>query len=320
MDKITQNLFGIAAGGAGVVLLALGYFLIVKPLGELRGLEDQIDKKKAELANLNNPAKTPKVPTKEYKNRLLDDKAALEGALTKAIGVYDSKAEQFSKYFEDSSEQPSVNNFSARYNDAITKLIADYRAKFKIVVSQEEPEKAPPEVVKRTDILPDQIPEVMKEYWAAEEVFSACNALEIGGLKKIDWQRQVETASKEAHPNYREVTTTVTVEMPFSKIENFLTRLYESNRVPFILEELTFRKPPELVAPYVDMEHPVNYDDLEKVSAPDQKYDVLIPEPSVAVTLKLHALDWKIGSMKAVEEEKKVQEKEEPIKKKPPKK
>ena len=146
MDKITQNLFGMAVGGAGIVLLALIYFLIVKPLGELRGLESQIDSKKSELAVLNNPAKTPKRPTKEYREKLLEEKAAWEGALGKAIGVYDSKAQQFGKYFGDSTEQPALNEFSGAYNEKIKKLVDDYRVKFKITVVPEEQEKAPPEV------------------------------------------------------------------------------------------------------------------------------------------------------------------------------
>ena len=308
MNKLKENAFTIAVVAVALVMAALAYLLVVQPFLELKKTQAQIEAKKSELEKLNSPKKKW-LETEDYIEHLKKKTENVEAAFKEGVSFYDEQTKAFHLFFDGVQVQPLQDVFVNRYTDEIRKLVDDYRTKFKITVDPQDPEKAPPTIVKMADIPEAQIPLAMKEFWVIKEVFDAVNALELGGLKTIDFpQRLLE--QKDPHPYYRLVNTVVTVELPFSKLEDLLTHLLGSKTVPFILQELSFTKNDTLVGQYLSLEKTQEFKSQAEGDA--ASYDAANPEPVVVATLKLSAIDWK-----GVPEEKKKESSEEGPEKKP---
>ena len=162
-------------------------------------------------------------------------------------------------------------------------------------------EETPPAVSKMTVDIETKIPRAMKEFWVVQELFKACNKFEIGGLQKVDFAGRL-TVDKNPLPFRSYVEATVVIELPFSKLENFMSELYASTRVPFVLKEMTLTKTPEILGKHLSMETSVEFKDPRQSQTQD--YDALIPEPNMVATMTLRALEWR-----GVPEEKPTQSK-----------
>ena len=293
MDKLKENIFGIVLGAVGLLLLVLAYFLVFSPLQELSAKEEELKKTSDSYKRLIDPKRTPHVPTKEWLEYLDKQKEVDGSALKKGVEFYEEQAKAFHEYF-DGEQPPASDIFVQRYNDSIKALIDAYREKFHIKVDPGQEDQAPPKVgkVEATAITDDKMMQVaMKEYWIIKDIFDAFTKLQSGGLRAIEFPgRGVEP--KEAPKYYRLINCTVLADVPFSTIENLLTELFQSKRVPFELEELSYQKTPESLAQFQIPKRTQVFRNENEAKAPDADYATLVPEPNVSLTLKLSAFDW----------------------------
>jgi Na+-transporting methylmalonyl-CoA/oxaloacetate decarboxylase gamma subunit len=285
MDKLKANIFGIAVGGIGIVLLVLAFLLVVQPLQSLGGIQSQIEEQTKKLQTLR---KKKTIAVKEYLDHLKAKEAADNAALSEGVRTYEEQSKAFLAFFDGTNAQPDLNDFVTQYSDGIKKLIDDYRVKFKIAVEAEQADQAPPKVAKIDPIDESRIPLAMKEFWITSEIFAALNSLGVGGLKEIMYPRLVE--QKETVPYRAYQVVQVKVEMPFSKIENFITELYASKKVPFLLKDLSYQKTPESLGLFQALSRTEDYKDQGE--AKRAGYDELVPEPGVLVSMTLLALEW----------------------------
>ena len=318
MDKLKENIFEISLGVVGVFLLVLAYFLVYSPLSELGAKESQMKKTISDYAKFTDPKKYPFLPTKEYKDYLEKQKEVDETALKSGVAFYDEQAKEFHEYFDGSSDPPVADLFVQKYNDAIKALVDGYREKFHIK-DDPQADQTPP-VVKKVEPITEEnrmIPVAMKEYWMLKEIFDALTKHQIGGLRSIDFPgRAVEP--KDAPKYYRSMNSTVQIDMPFSKIENVLTEIFQSKRVPFQWEELTYQKTPESLGQHQSLERSLPF--KNETDAKAAEYSALVPEPPVLVTLKLSAFDWQGGILEEKTEAPKAEAEETTSEKKPRKK
>ncbi len=77
----------------------------------------------------------------------------------------------------------------------------------------------------------------------------------------------------------------VVVNLPFGQVRPFLARLFQSDRVPFRLENLSMERPLETIV----------FKDVVVADSGDGKVagvDEILPEPPVKLTVELGALNW----------------------------
>jgi hypothetical protein len=293
MDKIKQNSFWIAVGATGLVLAALTWFLVISKLFQLGELGAEIEKT---TGTLKTTLKKEFLPLPEYKKYLEKKLEADKNALTEGVTFYESQGKAFDTFFDDQETAPDPASFSARYADELkgTKgILTEYRTKFGIRPVDNQPEDQLAPVVSRIEVLDEQnVPRAMKEFWIVDEIVKACTKLEIGGLKTVTFPgRTAADKDKEADLYHGVLEIEVDVEMPFSKLENFLTELFASQRVPFLVKEILMLKPLESVTQHVKL--PVVKKYKEAADADKEDFRTLVPEPVVLFKLKLDAMDWK---------------------------
>ncbi len=286
MDKLKQNLFPISVGAVGVVLLVLAYVLVFKKFQELAGVSAKVSQETSRLKTL--VRKNP-LPVKEIEEQLEREIQSKKSALEEGIQFYEQRTRAFRTYFNNEAQPQALSTFVSEYNDGVTKLIEGYRSKFDIKVEEGAADARP--TVDRVDVTDEsRIERAMKEYWIIQEVFRAFESLGLKGLKSIAFPAR-DVQPKEPPPYWRTIAFTVEAQVPFSKLEDLLTQLYASPMVSLILEELTLKKTPELIIPYLPLEKEVSFQDA--VAASRQPYEALVPEPDAVVTLRFTAIDWK---------------------------
>jgi Na+-transporting methylmalonyl-CoA/oxaloacetate decarboxylase gamma subunit len=289
MQKLKENIFAISVAGIAVVLLALAYLFVWQPLSDLGAMETRLDR---EITNLKKYDKRKFVPTEEYKERLEQVMAAARSDLEGGEGFYKERQQALSRYFDNEAQPPSFDVFTSRYESSIKEMVQKYRTKFEIAGDEAAQPDLPP-AVERFPFDQTQaekhIPLAMKEFWVAEAVFKACEALNLGGLKSITFPLRLDTKG-EALPYHRLVKSEVVIEMPFSQIENLVTRLLATDKVIFQVEDLVMRKDPAALEKFKSLVIKQQYPSAEK--AAEASYDSVVPEPGVSVTIKLHAIDW----------------------------
>ncbi len=154
------------------------------------------------------------------------------------------------------------------------------------------------------------IPLAMMEYWIIEAVFKACDTLKLGGLQEIalptEFKEEKVSKGRRAkgpQSNYvaRDIEATVTIEMRFSQIEDFLLNLFDNPRVPFVdVTEIKYSKTEEILNSRLKLVERMNIgaESLEdgangQGDEEDAKLvEFPIPEPPVLVEIKLRALSW----------------------------
>jgi Na+-transporting methylmalonyl-CoA/oxaloacetate decarboxylase gamma subunit len=289
MQKLKENIFAISVVGLAVVLLALSYLFVWQPLSALGDMKTTLDR---EIANLKKYDKQKFVPTEEYKERLEQILAAKRADLEQGESFYKEKQDAFSRYRNNEVQAPALADFASSYESGIKEMAQKYRTKFGIAGDEAAQPDLPP-AVERFPFDPSQeakhIPLAMREFWVAEAVFKACEALNLGGLKSIKFPLRLDTKG-EALPYHRLVKTEVLIELPCSQIENLVTRLLATEKVIFQLEDLVMQVDPATLEKFKSLVSKQQYPSAEK--AAEASYDSVVPEPPVGVTIKLHAIDW----------------------------
>jgi hypothetical protein len=304
MNKLKENIFGVAVGGCAVGLLILGYFLVFRPLQTLGARQTELDARLKDLKTLNDPKKTKFVPNQPYSQALEARKEADAAALKEGEAYYTERTKPFQLYFNDAPSAPDPATFVSTYETQINQLVAAYREKFQIAAAVEgNPEEVPPVISKMDLAGADDAKRAaaMKEFWFIHEVLTACMELELGGLLSVGFPGR-GTADKYAHEYYGTVLCEVLIDLPFSRKEVLLTKLLESKRVPFVIESLVMRKRPEDLGRHQSMERIKDFKQGE-----DHKkggFDDHVPEPNVSVTIRLLGFDWKGIPEAAPEKEK----------------
>lgn len=299
MDKLKENGFALAVAGLAIGLVALMYFWVIVPYMDESGV-NALESADRDLARLADEKKTPEYPTKKLENDKTQRQERLKEALQEAEAFYNTKKEQYDRFFADVDAVSILNDpssFKGKYDTQIEQLRKDYIAS--------HPEAAPdPEGKDEASLLGVQIigpvtfatsEEIalgMKKYWAIEEVFNAVNKLGLGGLRKVEVKDPKDGGKGEALPDhFGIIRTLVDIHMPMSRVNALLGELHQSPRVPFLLDSVSIQKlESELIGDLVITK------DYGEGQFPEEKADRENhpgEEPLVAVSLELWALDWK---------------------------
>ena len=124
---------------------------------------------------------------------------------------------------------------------------------------------------------PEDVKRAGKELWIVSEVYRVLTELKIGGLQEIRFPDREKGSVIEPGAHHTWIHAIVTVEMPFTEVEPFLARLFQSDRVPFRLEKLTTVRKEEVI--------------LTKMLVEQKSEADKASEPPVEVTLDLAALN-----------------------------
>jgi hypothetical protein len=288
MDKLKENLYSIAVGLTVVVLLALSWFFVWRPIEELSSEEAALKRWTEDLQDYN---RADFVPTAAYRSYLEEKREEKSKDLQEGVEWYEEKLGAFKKYFDGSDQVPQVGGFEAQLTTRLGELQSAYRQQFELPVDFVENPQSPPVVGRRT-IDPTRATEdiagAMKEFWIIEAVFQACGKLGLGGLKKIDFPGRREK-DKDAPPYHALILTEVVIDLPYHQLENLMTELFSSERVLLELEGLTVEKNPDLLEQY-GKPREVPFD--TKVQSDGKSHRDLVVEPNVTGTLTFHAVDW----------------------------
>jgi len=295
MNKLKENAFAIATAGTAVVLLVMLYFFVFQPISALGQKEGELDAEIKKLEGYNNKKKTPDLPTKALVAALTERAEAVQKSLDEGMKSYDERFAAFKQFFGDSTTVGDAGDFSAKHNDAMDTAVKNYREALGIQVDPNAPTQLPELQRSSTTGVTDEkkLAEAMREYWIVKDVIDACTKLKLPGLQKIDLAtgRQQD---KQKSPYWKPIPVHVTIEMPFSQIENLLTELYASKRVPFVLETLGAARKPDTKGAYQGLEKAAQFKSLEE--AKSKTYAQLAPEPNLVVDIKLYAIEW-IGAV-----------------------
>ena len=298
----SDNLYKIGVAGTVVVLLAAAWFLVYKPITELSEAQAALERQTTSLRNKSGQGTARRasgdagaeaepfyLPTAELHERLERQQEVDTKDLESAKQFYDEKAKRFSSYFDSlPSWTQGLAFFQSRFNDEIGRLQTEYRQRFEIAPEALQVSAAPP-------AYDAEIPLAMREYWMTAEVFAALEELAIAGLQAITFPSSRDTPDTQ-RKYHAAMPIQFDVVMPVSKLENLVTRLLSSDRVPFVLENLELRKTPEMIDPFAQPEFPLvremSYPNRAIAEDPSQKSEALFPEPGVLVTIKLRGIYW----------------------------
>lgn len=309
MDKLKENLFAVALGGVCLVLLVLAFFLVYQPwmsLGERVGEVQALDQK------LGRYERASPLPTSQVHEAYVARKDRAESDLQSAVSFYDTRAKAFQLYFGNAEQVLDQGQFYSQIADEAKTLLDTYRTNFSIQLpeSSSQNAKLAPEVTGiplepgDPDATRENISATMKRYWMLDAIVDAATALDIGGLRVIEFgtekagRRRSSGASGASgeegakKPPYvvDHVDVTVKASMKVDQISSFLERLFTHEVVPFVAAtRMTYDKPQERLEKHKLLEI-VLVEDPDAVSTPVAE---LIEEPLVDVELDLRALDWR---------------------------
>jgi hypothetical protein len=306
MNKIKENAFAIATAGTAVVILAMLYFFVFQPISALGQKETELDGEIKKLEKYND--KKRELPTKKLASALEERAQSIQQSLDEGLKSYDERFAAFKLYFGDSATVGDPGTFSAKHTDEMDTAVKSYREALGIQPDPNAPAQLPEIQRSSTAGVTDEkkLAEAMREYWIAKDIIDACTKLKLPGLQKIDLTTG-RAQDRQKSPYWKPIPAQVTIEMPFSQIENLLTELYASKRVSFVLETLSAFRKPETKGAYQGLEKASQFKSIEE--AKSKTYDQLAPEPNLVVEIKLYAIEW-IGVVQAPAEEPKKEPKE----------
>ncbi|MBN1444418.1 MAG: hypothetical protein JXA90_17025 [Planctomycetes bacterium] len=313
MDKLKENAFALSLTGVGIVILALAFFLIYTPLAALGRQERELADLRKKLTKFAEAELTPCTKTLKYHERNLME---TQGELAESLQYVETRLGRFNEYFDNVREQPDLGVFFSRYEDEIRRLVERYRTRFGITAADAE---AVAKLMPKVDVRVQNdrsdpagsvvnIPLAMKEYWVIEAIFEACEALELGGLQEISLPQRVDERSsrtaaaasrrEEAAKGYFTTSVfeaSVKIEMPFSKLGDFLSRLYGDVRVPVVgVSSMRFVKTEEWLAKYQPLRIDVELDKEGKPVTEEEakKKTIFDVEPPVNFDISLQVISW----------------------------
>ena len=197
---------------------------------------------------------------------------------------YNQRYKAFNSFFDGRTRVPVAGQFTADYNSNLEKLVGDYRERFDIQAAEDETGLRPDyrgvsNVNTREDVI-----RAMKQYWIAKAVIDTLTELNVGGLREIDYDQRT---SEDENAAYSYIEATIDVDMPFSKVEAFLTSLYRHPKALFRLDQFNASKEQQHVAPFLRGVREKEVD--AAVEVPPEAGD--IAEPSVRFRFTFSALD-----------------------------
>ena len=284
MDRLKENAFWIGVVGVVLALGGLSWFLAIQPI--YGGGTQTFGSRERELGQLLNKAKgyvrEEYAPTEPYYERLRQNLITQRNDYNEAATFYGNRRDKFREYFDDTKRRPNVGSFETRYRESLEDLIENYRTKFDIKESEEERGELPPTVEDVSLIATSaQIDDAMKKFWITQAVIDTLMAMEVGGLKQLGFGERPDT---EGEP-YDVINTEVTVDMPFSKLEEFVTRLFDNERVLFTLTSINASKKSEQLEPF-----------MRSVSTNED-----LAEPGISVEMNFHVTDLKDETLERLE-------------------
>jgi hypothetical protein len=146
----------------------------------------------------------------------------------------------------------------------------------------------------------DDINRANKELRIADELFSALTVLKLGGLLELSFPERnlaepsaapsskEKEAAKEAPRTHRWVRCRASIELPLLQLEPLLSKLLQSDQVPFRLDSLTMVRRHDTMQ--TKMVETVSF--KNEAEADQKSGAALKPEPPVGVLIELSALDW----------------------------
>jgi len=278
-----------------VVLLAMLYFFVFQPISALGQKETELDAEIKKLEKYND--KKRELPTKKLARALEERAGAIQQSLDEGLKGYDERFASFKQFFGDAAAVGDPGTFSAQHTDAMDTAVKNYREALGITVDPNAPAQLPELQRMATTGITDEkkLAEAMREYWIVKDVIDACTKLKLPGLQKIDLTTG-RAQDKQKSPYWKPIPAQVTIEMPFSQIENLLTELYASKRVAFVLETLGATRKPDTKGAYQGLERASQFKSVDE--AKSKTYAQLAPEPNLVVDIKLYAIEW-IGAAEA---------------------
>ena len=334
MASLKQHGFTIGFIACVLLLGAMAWFLVWKPISDLRNSNTLLEKKKGEVENFVN---AEVLPTPEYREEAAKKTAEIKNEFVQAVETFAKRGARFQRFFDEAKRAPDSTSFQGQYNDRLigsNGLRETYRQRFKIGqnVGEEEDEDEEAsqmpiiETLEASEFTEEGILRGMKQVWIAEAIFEACNELDIGGLREIKFvdmervrSRRGKTAAKEEEEKdpkpelqFEVIETLVKVRMPYGKLQEFLVRLTKNDRVPFLEpEELSYLVVEEELKEFGSLARVFEYDTEQGAKSVEESYSKLVTEPPVEVDLRLRVLDWKGVEMPPEESEDDEEEDEE---------
>ncbi len=329
METLKKNGFAISLGILGIGALALLYFLVLgKIWGDLATTKGDLNKIQGEYRRYSDKNKTQYPPSPQVKEMMEQARGSWSTALGNGELFYDTKKQSFDQIdFAGGDKDPS--GFKTFYQTEVEQLRKDFQDKFlkkeeaptpsgtpgaeeAAPVDEEEGEKLP-----LVDLYPqfnqaEDVQRAMKELWIIREVFKVAAELQLAGLHRISFPERFQAESrgprsprrtrekaKEAPKEYEYdwIGSRVSILMPFLKIEPFLAKICESQRVPFLLQALRVgRQQESILKDEVAVKVYTEANQMKSESPED-----IVAEPGVMVVFEFSSLNWK-GKAKPTEE------------------
>ena len=296
MDKLKENAYWISLGAIVVALLLLVWFLVVARIygGSGNTVKTLGAKLERDLKSIKAFTSGDYVPTEEYERHLKANLERVRLNRNDGAGQYNDAQDRFRQFFDGKTVPPDAGTFAAAYHEKLEALIKNYQVEFEIEVEDEEDkderDKAQAEVpsVDRIEggIFTENVPIAMKEYWITEAIFKALSELQIGGLQKVDFRRGGgRKDDEEENEHFSMLDVALTIEMPFSKIEDLISQLFRDDRVRFVFDGFEIAKTVEHLKPNIALTKIEEFEDRDE--ADRAKYADVVDEPNVSVALTL---------------------------------
>jgi hypothetical protein len=309
MENFKENAFTYSLVGLGIVFVVLFYLLIWGPLGTFADKGSELDRARRTLKGY---SREDPIPCRELVEFRRAEGEQNQASFEEALKVYAEKTRKFGLFFDDQVNPPAAAEFYGRYRDGIRGMQGPYREAHGLPTAPQDPRQdlgdLPPvvQLVEDKVILQDpatQIPVAMKQYWIVKDVFDACKALDLGGLKEISFptltarerSRRARKNEEESVVDFEYVTAEVKISMTFEKIEDFLEHLYGSERVPFVQPDISVTKDEEAQRSHLKIARVESFtgEGQGEKEARAAVYEAKVPEPPVDVTFLLRALDYR---------------------------
>lgn len=320
----------VLAGGAWKLILGPSSTLETKAkaIGEKAG---KLDRYLDDARPRNKEDEGKILSTKRYAKKLQDSEKKMKAGFKEAEALFDNRCKEFQlfwelpkgeapRFTETPPELADSGDFNAAYRDGNNDLREKYWEKFPAPVAEKAEDasaeeedrknKAPTIELVKSEEISANMPRAMKQYLITEAVFKVCDQLGIGGLQKIEFpqvrakstsRRSSKKKSEEEEGEetsgkavYTKIEAEVDIHMQYSKLQDFLSVLYKSPRVPFVEpKSIEFGKIPSYLEGFATYIRQQTFKSQALAEAAQAAGEPSATEPPVRVIMRLVALDWK---------------------------